>query len=240
MIATESKVFTGCLGLAIAFALIGCQGMNHPSTPPTNTAAVSVTLNQSSASIAVGTTTQFTASVQNTTNTTVAWSVNAVAGGNSSVGTISAAGLYTAPAQSGSYTVTATSVADPTRSAEASVAVGMLGALTPVSVVLAPSATQQFSASVEGFANTTVNWSVDQVAGGNSTVGTISATGLYTASSQTGTHTVTATSAADSSLTASASVAVPTLSISPTTTTMISGDTQQFTATMPGITNPAN
>jgi hypothetical protein len=239
MIATESRVFTGCLGWAIAFTLIGCQGMNHSSTPPSNTPAVSVTLNQSSASIAVGTTTQFTATVQNTTNTAVTWSVNAVAGGNSTVGTISAAGLYTAPSQSGSYAVTATSVADPTKSAQATVAVGMLGALTPASAVLAPSATQQFSGSVQGFANTTVNWSVDQVAGGNSTVGTISATGLYTAPSQTGAHTITATSAANSSLTASASVTVSTLSISPTTATMISGDTQQFIATMPGITNPA-
>ncbi|MGB8911132.1 MAG: hypothetical protein WCC85_02595, partial [Candidatus Sulfotelmatobacter sp.] len=195
-------------------------------------------LNQSSVALAAGTTTQFTATVQNTTNTAVTWSVNAVAGGNASVGTISVTGLYTAPSQSGSFTVMVTSVADPTKSAKATVAVGKLGALAPASVILAPSATQQFTASVQGFSNGTVNWSVDQVVGGNSTVGTISSTGLYTAPSQTGMHTVTASSAADSSLTASASVTVSTISISPTTATMIGGDTQQFTVTMPGVSNP--
>jgi uncharacterized protein (DUF1800 family) len=41
--------------------------------------------------------------------------------------------------------------------------------------------TQQFNATVTGNANPAVNWSVSGVAGGNTTVGTISAAGLYTA-----------------------------------------------------------
>ena len=41
---------------------------------------------------------QFTATVTGTTNTAVTWSVNGVAGGNSTVGTISTSGAYTAPA----------------------------------------------------------------------------------------------------------------------------------------------
>lgn len=49
--------------------------------------------------------------------------------------------------------------------------------------------TQQFTASVGG-----VTWSVDKVAGGNSTVGTISTTGLYTPPAKAGTHTITASS----------------------------------------------
>ena len=53
--------------------------------------------------------------------------------------------------------------------------------------------TQQFTASVKG-----VIWSVDNVVGGNSTVGTISATGLYTPPAKAGTHTITATSGATS------------------------------------------
>ena len=40
---------------------------------------------------------QFSATVTNSTNTSVNWSVNGIAGGNSTVGTISSAGLYTAP-----------------------------------------------------------------------------------------------------------------------------------------------
>jgi hypothetical protein len=47
--------------------------------------------------------------------------------------------------------------------------------------------TQQFR-SVNG-----ATWSVDKVVGGNSTVGTISSTGLYTPPTKAGTHTITAT-----------------------------------------------
>jgi hypothetical protein len=60
--------------------------------------------------------------------------------------------------------------------------------------------TQQFVSSVAG-----VTWSVDGIAGGNSTVGTISATGLYTPPAMAGNHTLTATSGNSSG---SASVAV--------------------------------
>lgn len=49
--------------------------------------------------------------------------------------------------------------------------------------------TQQFTASASG-----VTWSVDNIVGGNSTVGTISATGLYRPPAKAGTHTVKATS----------------------------------------------
>jgi hypothetical protein len=48
--------------------------------------------------------------------------------------------------------------------------------------------TQQFTASA-----TDATWSVDKVVGGNSTVGTISSTGLYTPPAKAGTHTITAT-----------------------------------------------
>ena len=47
--------------------------------------------------------------------------------------------------------------------------------------------TQQFTASLGG-----AIWSVDKIVGGDSTVGTISATGLYTPPAKAGTHTITA------------------------------------------------
>jgi len=56
--------------------------------------------------------------------------------------------------------------------------------------------------------NANVNWSVDGVAGGNATVGTISASGLYTPPATAGTHAVTATSATLATSAASATVAV--------------------------------
>src|SRR2546425_9300954 len=82
--------------------------------PPT---AVSVTISPTSATVAAGGTQQFTATVQNTSNTAVTWQVNGVTGGNATVGTISSSGLYTAPASPATVTVTAVSQADTTKSA---------------------------------------------------------------------------------------------------------------------------
>jgi hypothetical protein len=64
----------------------------------------------------------------------------------------------------------------------------------------------QFAATVTGTANTAVTWSVNGVAGGNSTLGAISASGLYTAPSAVPnppTVAVTATSQAQTSQSAS-------------------------------------
>ncbi|MBI5256720.1 MAG: DUF1800 family protein [Burkholderiales bacterium] len=83
--------------------------------------------------------------------------------------------------------------------------------LAPTSVALAPSATQAFAATVSGSTNTAVSWSVNGVAGGNATVGTVSAAGLYTAPAQVpspATVTLRATAAASSSAVASASITI--------------------------------
>jgi hypothetical protein len=75
--------------------------------------------------------------------------------------------------------------------------------------VVVTSQTQQFKATVTGtVTDLTVSWSVDSIAGGNATVGTVSASGLYTPPATAGNHTVTATSVALSTSSASASVAV--------------------------------
>jgi hypothetical protein len=232
MVATKSKFFAGCVALAGAFTLASCGGTGSPTTstppPPSN---ISVSLNQTSMNLAVNATAQFTATVQNTTNTAVTWSVDGVAGGNATAGTVSASGLYTAPAAAGNHQVTATSVADASKSASATVAVGALGAISPATAVLPPAAQQQFSSSIQGFSNSSITWAVNQVVGGNASVGTITAAGLYTAPSQPGTYTVTATSVADTSVTANASVVVGTLSISPTSATLASSQPEQFTPT---------
>src|SRR2546429_130321 len=63
-----------------------------------STTAVSVAISPTSATVGAGGTQQFTATVTNTNNTAVTWQVNGVPGGNATAGTISSAGLYTAPA----------------------------------------------------------------------------------------------------------------------------------------------
>ncbi len=68
------------------------------------------------------TTSQFSASVANTSTKTVTWAVNGIAGGNATVGTIAGDGTYTAPAVvPPSVTITATSTADNSKSSTAQV-----------------------------------------------------------------------------------------------------------------------
>ena len=76
-----------------------------------------------SPSVAVGGTQQFSAQVIGQQDPRVTWSVDGTTGGNSASGTITDAGLYTAPASPGSHTVRATSVADRTTFGEATVTV---------------------------------------------------------------------------------------------------------------------
>ena len=53
--------------------------------------------------------------------------------------------------------------------------------ISPLSPSVTVKKTIQFTASVTGLTNTAVNWYAGQVLGGNTTAGTISAKGLYTA-----------------------------------------------------------
>ena len=95
---------------------------NPPPPPP----PVSVTISPTLATVRAGKTKTFTATVQNTSNTAVTWKVNGITGGNASVGFISSLGTYKAPATVPLQlvvTVSAVSVADPTKSASASVTV---------------------------------------------------------------------------------------------------------------------
>jgi YVTN family beta-propeller protein len=196
------------------------------------------------------------------TNTSITWFVNDVQGGNAQFGTITATGIYTAPAAvppattvsitatgavrmsnvvnitttaahnlvvgqtvtisgvtdstfNGTFVVqsapTATtfvyaqtaadassgggmvisttirikavSVADTSVSGTATVSIdsGVSVSVTPNNSTIGVGQTFQFSAVVNGSTNQGVNWSVNNVQGGNSTVGTISPTGLYTA-----------------------------------------------------------
>lgn len=100
--------------------LISCGGGDSASPTPAPPIAISVS--PVSATVPAGATQQFTATVQNTTNTAATWQVNTVTGGDSIVGTISTNGLYTAPLsppETGMVTVTAISQADSTKSGSA-------------------------------------------------------------------------------------------------------------------------
>ena len=83
--------------------------------------------------------------------------------------------------------------------------------VTPSTTAISAGRTQQFSASVSGATNTGVTWQVNNVTGGNVTVGTVSSSGLYTAPSSVpsgGSVTVSAISSDDSTKSASATVSI--------------------------------
>lgn len=84
-----------------------------------------VSVTPASAAIKFGESVQFAAQVMpSTLDQTVTWSVEGVEGGGAASGTVSAAGLYTAPSRElAAVRVRATSVADPLRFAEARVRV---------------------------------------------------------------------------------------------------------------------
>ena len=87
---------------------------------------IEVIIAPTQATVPVNDTQQFSATVTGTENTDVTWSVNDIPGGNTTFGTISGTGLYTAPASVPSpnaVTVKATSVADPTKSDTATVTI---------------------------------------------------------------------------------------------------------------------
>lgn len=281
-----------------------------------------VTVAPPTVSLPCGSQQTFVATVTGALNTSVTWTVNGVAGGNPTTGTISAAGVYTAPLTlptPNTVTVTATSVEDPTKSGNATItlenplpaisgvtpnvltvnmefaitingtgfiptstvnlagvplsttyiaptqllAVGtptlaQVGAAVPVTVanpnpggatsppfnvqVVGPNSNiavtiapktatlgagnvQQFVATVTGTADLGINWSVNGVNSGNTSVGTVDGEGNYTAPNNIvglGSVTVTAASQANTAKTASAVVTltnpVPTLtSITPGT-----------------------
>jgi chitodextrinase len=80
--------------------------------------------------------------------------------------------------------------------------------LSPKHAGVTTSQKQQYTATVTDPQNDGVSWSVDAINGGNSTVGTVSTTGLFTPGSQIGIHTVVATSNSNPAVSASASIAV--------------------------------
>jgi hypothetical protein len=187
---------------------------------------ISVSIEPSGVNVVIGTTLQFTATVADTFNQKVTWSVV----GDASRGTISSAGLYTAPAAvptPAQVTVMAISQKDRTKSATATIKVTTTATPSPITVLVSPGAasisafgTQQFTSTVTGNPNTAVTWQVNGTTGGGRTLGFISSSGLYvapggapTASDSSGgtaatTLTVIAVSQADLSASGSAAVTI--------------------------------
>jgi hypothetical protein len=191
--------------------------MVDPNSGQASQSTISVSVSPASATVVVNTNKQFSATVNNSMIQSVTWGVNGTVGGNSSVGYVSSTGLYTAPPavpSPATVSVQATSTVSTSATGSAAVTVTPVAQTTvtvsPTSATVRTRRTQQFSATVQNASSQAVTWSVNGVTGGNSTVGTISTTGLYTApGSVPSPSTVTVTAV---------SVAVPTASKNATVT----------------------
>jgi len=155
----------------------------------TGATITSVFISPPALGLSVGTQNQFSATVAGTGSFSSAttWSAQR--------GTVTATGLYTAPATSGTDLVSVTSVQDPTKSATATITVIAAGPVTPTITAVTVSPTswtlsagtqKQFTAVVSGTGtfNTNVTWSAQH--------GSIDIAGLYTAPAS-GSDVITAT-----------------------------------------------
>jgi len=107
------------------------QVVTVENRPPSQ---ISVAVSPATAEVEVGKSVLFTAAVTGTDNTAVNWSVSGVAGGNSTVGTITDQGEYTAPLgvpEPNILTIGATSVVDGNASHAATVTVASCSLATP-------------------------------------------------------------------------------------------------------------
>src|SRR6202166_3188110 len=235
----SSRRRRGSLAFALAILVYvvctaGCTGMVSAAS---RTTLAKITISPASGSLSTGGTLQLKAVVHGS-DKTVTWTA--------SIGTISSSGFYTAPATPGIATVSATSKADPSKSATATVTIISAPTATVTSVTITPTSaasptagTIQFTAAVQGTAaDKSVSW--------KATSGTITSSGLFRAPSTQGTATITATSNADPTKTASATVSVSVAStygsvssvaISPASASSVVGGTLPFTATVQGTTS---
>jgi len=211
----------GAVGL-----LTGCGGGSAAPPPP----AITVSVSPSSAMVNQGATQTFTASVAGTTNTAVTWSVLEGPAG----GTITSAGIYTAPSTAGTFHIMATSQTDSAKSATAAVTVPSVSvAISPPAATVDQGATTSFTANVSGTViNTSVTWSVQEGATG----GTVSSAGAYTAPLTAGVFHLVATSQADPTKSGVSTITVPavSVSVSPMSDTLGPNGLRTFVATVSG------
>jgi hypothetical protein len=147
---------------AIVTANSVCQGQSaiRPST------IVSIKLTPVSATIGISANLQMKATVSGSTNRAVTWKVNGIVNGDSTYGTVdSSTQLYFAPATTpnpAKFTITATSVADTSKSASATIevlAADPLGTVNSVKTIACPSggvpgaSCQEMAIACEGLKN---------------------------------------------------------------------------------------
>jgi hypothetical protein len=208
--------------------------------PVTN---ISVTISPATVSVNVATSQLFQDAIQGGTNSVAVWQVNGMTGGSDTIGKIDSNGLYHAPTivpSPNTVSVTVASFEDPKVSATSTVTITpaptvlITSPSAPVTVTSGTANIVNFSATETGGTTNTILWYVGPVGGlgvqgGNATLGTISASGVYSPplTPPIG-QTVTVTAAAQDSPTSTATLNV---TISGYSTSSLQG---QFTFSISG------
>ena len=197
------KVGLYLLAILLVITLLACTKSDSTPPDPLTVTPTRVTLYASQNQ-------QFTASYSG-----VSWQVNGIPHGNAQYGLIDSTGLYTAPGVLPAMdSLFVTAIRD-TMSGKAVIMFAARPSVTlaPDSATLRFGQTRQFTATVTGTDSTRVIWEVDIHPGGNALMGTISATGLYTAPESLWTtprHRVYAKLAADTTVYGTAVVTIDT------------------------------
>jgi hypothetical protein len=175
-----------CPPLLLVASILGCGAVGAgPSQPPSN---ITVAVTPSNATVLLGEQQTFVATVSNSTNSAVIWSVNGIPGGNAAVGTITAGGTYTAPANlpaPNSVSVTATSAEDTNKnsSARAIITSDVSVSVAPSTVSVELGTAQPFAAAVNSASNPnrSVTWILSGSGCTGVACGTVDSGGTYTA-----------------------------------------------------------
>ena len=215
------RIALATLGPGIASCGGGSSGGASPQQPSFGIAPVSAEVRQ-------GDTRQFTAPAQSH------WSVQEGAAG----GSITSAGLYTAPTAAGTFHVIATSQATPSQTATATVtipAVTMLATRTQLTIAPGENVPLRPYVEVFGTVNTGIAWAVREGAAG----GSITPAGDYTTPGSSGTYHVVATSQANGLATATITITIGRLAVSiyPPTDTLGPAGVRPFLASTEGDFN---
>jgi uncharacterized protein (DUF1800 family) len=236
----------GTIAVLLGALMAGCTGPGSGSNPPPVPGQLVVT--PASAMIRGAETQQFTAQVTGSaTAPAVSWSVNGVAGGNSTTGTITANGLFTAPEfppATNSITITAMETADSTKTANSAITLEnptpQISSISPTSISVgsfkltingahfAPNAVINFGST----ALTTTRISSTQLtATGTATSGQVGDVSVVVKNPDPGT---VSSGAMTAKVVASSGISV---SISPASATVHATDVQYFTATVTGASD---
>ena len=223
-------------------------GQNASAAVSAQVKGILVQVTPATGLLRAGTQQVFTAAVTGSTNTAVTWSVNGIAGGNATIGTIVPNGNYLAPTNiptPNAITVTATSVADPNAAGNAAVTLGnpvpVLSSVVPTEIIVGIPFNLTLTGS--GFMNgSVVNLGAQQLQTTFISPTQLTASGTATAA-QIGTVPITITNPNPGSATSAPIMAQVVASsnivvtVAPKSVTIGAGNTTQFQATVTGNTD---